>query len=190
MKKVSMFLLVLVAAGGFAFSADLMDYPAPLRSGNFLVDVGVGWAFASASGSSISASIKVPPIAISAEYCLPSVPISVGGLMGFYQYEWRYSRTYTSWAESWTYFTLGARANWHWDIGVSWFDLYTGIFGGYTHFSWSGDSNPYIGYIMQTYGGIDFGGQIGAHFYLANNIGVVAEWGYPFTTKAGLALKF
>jgi hypothetical protein len=190
LKKVSLLLLALMVAGGFAFSADLMDYPSPLKGGNFLTDVGIGWSFASGSGTSTSASTKIPPIVLSAEYCLPSIPISAGGIVGFYQYEWRYLGGNTPWVETWTYVTFGARANWHWNISVSWFDLYTGVFVGYTYFSWSSGSNPHTGNVNQTYKGIDFGGQVGAHFYFAENIGVTAEWGYPFITKAGLALKF
>jgi len=191
MKRLLMFLLVLLITGGIAFSADLMDYPASLNGGNFLFDVGLGWAFVSSSGTSISTSIKIPPIVLSAEYCIPSVPISIGGLAGFYQYEWRYSELKTPWIETWTYTTFGARINWHWNIGVSWFDLYTGAFIGYTYFSWSSGLNSYTDQIMQqTHRGIDFGGQVGAHFYFAKNIGALAEWGYPFVTKAGFALKF
>jgi hypothetical protein len=190
LKKVSLFLLVLIVTGGFVFSADLMDYPSSLKGGNFLTDVGIGWAFASGTGTSISASVKIPPIVLSAEYCFPSIPISLGGIVGFYQYEWRYSGISTPWAETWTYVTFGARVNWHWNIGVNWFDLYTGAFIGYTYFSWSTDSNPYTGRVDQTDRGVDFGGHVGAHFYLTENIGIVTEWGYPFVTKTGLALKF
>jgi len=183
MKKVLLLLLVLSAAGGFAFSADLMDYPTSLGGGDFLIDAGLGWAFTSGSSTSISASTTIPPIVLSAEYCLPSIPVSVGGLMGFYQYEWRHSGVNTPWVETWTYATFGVRANWHWNIGVSWFDLYTGAFIGYNYFSWSSESK-------YTHGGLDFGGQVGAHFYFAKNMGALAEWGYPFVAKAGLALKF
>ena len=191
MKKVFLFLLVFIMTCGFAFSVDLMDYPAPLSSGNLLADVGLGWAFASSSGNSISASIKVPPIVLSAEYCLPSVPISIGILAGFYQYEWKYSEIVSPWIETWTYTTFGGRVNWHWNIGVSWFDLYTGAFVGYTYFSWSSGFNTNTDHIMQQrHEGIDFGGQVGAHFYFSKNVGAVAEWGYPFITKAGFALKF
>jgi hypothetical protein len=190
LKKVSVLLLVLMVTGGFVFSADFMDYPSPLKGGSFLTDVGIGWAFASGTGTLITSSVKIPPIILSSEYCLPSIPISIGGIVGFYQYEWRYSGITNPWAETWTYVTFGARANWHWNIGVSWFDLYTGVFVGYTYFSWSSGSNPYTGRVDQTYRGVDFGGHVGTHFYLAENIGVVTEWGYPFVTKAGLALKF
>jgi len=189
-KKALLFLLILAATGGFVFSADLMDYPESLNGGNFLVDTGLGWAFTSGSGATMNTSIKVPPIVFNAEYCLPSVPISLGCLVGVYQYDWRHSAINTPWLESWTYATFGARVNWHWNIGVSWFDLYTGAFIGYTYSSWSVDSTPYEINIKQTYGGIDFGGQVGAHFYFAKNLGAVAEWGYPFVTKAGFALKF
>jgi len=186
MKRVLFLFLAFVMAGGFAFSVDLMEYPPPLEGGNILVDAGVGYAFASGLG----ATIKIPPVVASAEYCLPTgVPISLGALAGFYQFEWRYLGT-ASWVETWTYATFGARANWHWNIDASWLDLYTGAFVGYTYFKWSSDSRPYDGYIQPYYGGIDFGGQVGAHFYFTKHIGAVLEFGFPFAAKAGVALKF
>jgi len=161
-----------------------MEYPPPLDGGDILIDAGLGWAFASGAG----ATMKIPPIVVSGEYCLPSAPISIGALFGFYRFEWK-SALY-SWVETWTYATFGARANWHWNIDVNWLDLYTGAFVGYTYFSWSSDSKPYLGYVKPAYGGIDFGGQVGAHFYFTNHVGAVVELGYPFVAKAGLALKF
>jgi len=172
-------------ACGFAFSVDLMEYPPPLEGGNILVDAAVGYAIMSAVG----ATLKFPPVVASAEYCLPTgVPISIGALAGFYQYEMKYPLY--SWVETWTLATFGARANWHWNIDINWLDLYTGAFVGYTYFSWSSDLPPSLGYIQPYYGGLDFGGQVGAHFYFAKHIGVVFELGYPFAAKVGLALKF
>ena len=187
MKRLFLFLLVLGVAGGFAFSADLMDYPPSLEGGNILVDIGIGYAFLPTRLNS-DPTMKIPPIVLSAEYCLPSgVPISVGALAGFYQCEWTGG---TNWAETWTFVTFGARANWHWNIDVSWLDLYTGAFFGYTLYSYINDGNPQIGHIHPSYGGLSFGGQAGAHIYLSKHLGFVAEMGYPFVAKAGLALKF
>jgi len=183
MKRVLLFLLVFLMAVGFAFSADLMDYPPPLNGGNILVDIGVGYTFPDAA----SAIIKIPPIIASAEYCLPSVPISVGALIGFYQYEWD-SVSYGWGVETWTYATFDARANWHWNIDASWLDLYTGALLGYTYFN-SSYSRPYL-YAELKYGGLEFGAQAGAHFYFSEHFGVVAELGYPFIAKVGLTLKF
>jgi len=184
MKKSLLFFFIFLMAVGFAFSADLMDYPPPLEGGNILIDAGIGYAFASGAG----ASIKFPPVVLSVDYCLPSVPISVGGLAGFYQYTWEFPSL--SWTSTWTYATFGARANWHWNIDVKWLDLYTGAFFGYTYFSWHSDKDPYPGYVAPSYGGLDFGGQAGAHFYFSKHFGAVAELGYPFVAKVGLALKF
>ena len=191
MKKVLLLLLVLFVAGGLAFSADLMNFPPSLDGGNILIDVGLGFALAPKKDT----SMKVPPIVLSAEYCLPSgVPISVGGLIGFYQYEYRYKDpgAHVPWVETLTFLTFGARANWHWniDIGIDWIDLYTGIFFGYTNFSWSSNSSPYSGYVQDAHGGLNFGGQAGAHLYFTNRFGAVVELGYPFVAKAGLAIKF
>ena len=180
MKRALLFLLVFGVVGGFTFSADLMDYPPPLDSGNILVDVGLGYVFVP------DTTIKIPPIVASAEYCLPSVPISVGGLVGFYQYEKKAPKEL--WVETWTYVTFGARANWHWNIDVSGLDLYTGALFGYNYFTWFSD-RPY-GYVEPANSGLVFGFQGGAHFYFSEYVGVVAELGFPFLAKVGLALKF
>ena len=182
MKKVFLVLLVLTVFGATAFASDLLSYPPPLRPGNILIDVGVGYAFATGSG----ASMVVPPLVLTVEYCLPvGVPISVGGLIGYYQWEWRGA----GWVETWSYTTFGARANWNWNINLDWLNLYTGVFVGYTHFSWSANvAGSEI--IAPNYGGVSIGGQAGARFFFSRNFGAVVELGFPFVAKAGLAIKF
>jgi hypothetical protein len=178
MKKVLLVFGVLLVMAGFAFSADLMDYPPPLEGGNFLVDAGIGWALSDDK----DASIKIPPVAVSAEYCIPTgAPISIGALVGFYQFNWG------SWKETWTYLTFGARANWHWNIEVCSLDLYTGVFIGYTNVSLSGRPESRGG---PSPGGFKFGGQAGMHYYFSDRVGAVLELGYPFIVKAGAAFKF
>jgi hypothetical protein len=182
MKKIVLVLLFLSLAAGFVFSGDLMKYPPPLEGGDILIDLGLGWAF---SAADTGISIKIPPIVLNAEYCLPFIPISVGALAGFYQLGW--TGGYSYWNETWTYATFGGRANWHWNFDVSWLDFYTGVFFGYTHFSFTSN---YISGPERAYGGIEYGGQVGVHFYFTKNIGAVAELGYPFVAKAGVAFKF
>ena len=191
MKRVLLFFLVFLMVGVFAFSADLMNYPRSLDGGNILVDVGFGYALAPKPNT----TINIPPILLSAEYCLPSsVPISVGGLVGFYQYGYKYKEpgSHVPWEETLTFVTFGARANWHWnvDININWIDLYTGIIVGYNYFSQTIEGNPYSGYVQSAHGGLAYGGQAGAHFYFSDRIGAVVELGYPFVAKAGVALKF
>jgi len=181
-KKLFLVLLLLVVVGTSAFAIDLLSFPPSVQPGNILVNAGLGYATAPISG----ASIVIPPLVLSVEYALPvEVPISVGALVGFYRWEW--TARNIGWVNTYTYFTFGARANWHWNIDVDWLNLYTGLFLGFTHFSWSTTSEHIP---APSYGGLVFGGQIGARFFFANNIGAVIELGFPFVAKAGITLRF
>jgi hypothetical protein len=186
MKKLVLIMVVLATAAAGAFAFDPMSYPPPVESGDFLIDVTIGYAGAYGYTGS-GTKMKIPPLGINVEYALPvSVPISVGGLLAFYQYGWENYYSYT-----WTYVFFGGRGNWHWNFDVDWLDAYTGVFIGYRYFKESYDGpKDYWGYTEAKYGGLAFGGQVGAHFYFTKNIGAVVEAGYPFLIKAGLALKF
>jgi uncharacterized membrane protein len=186
MKKVVLFLLIFAVVGGVAFSFDIMSYPPPLAGGGkLMIDLGVGLHYGSSYGK-----MSIPPLFANIEYALPvGVPISVGGFFALYQYKYSwYSDSDYGWA--YTFMTFGARGNWHWGFDVSWLDFYTGIWLGWSAVTskWYGD-NYVSSYRSSNYGGFDFGGQVGVHFYFTNNIGLVLEAGYPFL-KAGLALKF
>ena len=187
MKKFVMVLLVLAVVGVSAFAFDPLSYPPPLSGGGkLMVDVGAGLAFGYGSGK-----MSIPPLFGKVEYALPvEVPISVGGIFGFYQYKWDYSGFGVGWKETWTFMYFGGLANWHWGFDVSWLDLYTGITIGYLYYKWESDYKGDRGWYSEpSYGGFTFGGQIGAHFYFTNTVGLMLEIGYPFL-KVGLALKF
>ena len=188
MKRRLLIFAMVVIWSGSAFAADLLHYPPSVEGGNILIDIGLGFIFPSAS----DAKIKIPPLSLCVDYCLPvGVPISVGGLFAFHQWGKDYNDPPEKWSETWNYITGGIRGNWHWNIDVKWLDFYTGIFLGYTYFKCSfdnPDSPP--GYNKPNYGGFNFGVQAGAHFYFTNFIGALVEIGYPYPIKAGLALKF
>ena len=184
MKKLVLVLLILLVAASSAFAFDILSYPPPLEGGgDFMIDVGVGLAAYGWGGK-----ISIPPLFLDIEYALPvMVPISVGGFVSFFQYKYAYQ---SLWNEKWTFVVSGARANWHWGFDVEWLDFYTGIWMGYRYFRFSSDKSVSSGYNKPTYGGFDWGTQVGAHFYFTNIVGVIVESGYPYWIKAGLALKF
>jgi hypothetical protein len=186
MKKVVVVLAVFILAASGAFAIDMMSYPPPVEGGDLMVDVGIGYA--SALGYSGSGTtMKIPPIFAQVEYALPvGVPISVGGMVSFWQYGWEYY----SYSYTWTYVVGGARANWHWGLDVDWLDFYTGLLIGYRYFKENYDGPKGYWYTEANYGGFTVGAQAGAHFYFTKNVGAVLEAGYPFLIKAGLALKF
>jgi hypothetical protein len=169
MKKMLMMPLVLALCCGSAFAFNILSYPPPVRGSDLQIDIGVGFTG--------GGTLRIPPLEFNVEYALPAnVPISLGGLVAFYQTGRR--------NDGWTYVTFGGRANWHWAFPVKWLDLYTGIFLGYRYANWEGTS------IVSSGSGFAFGGQLGAHFYFTKTLGLVVEFGYPFLAKAGLAIKF
>ena len=190
MKKILMVLLVFALAGTSVFALDLLQYPPPLKGGNVMLDVGIGYAFTGflSSGSKMS----IPPLFISAEFALPTkAPISVGGLFAIYQYKYNANLFGVKWSEKYTSMYFGARGNWHWNFSPKWLDFYTGINIGYDYFKITLDPKPnYSWYSEPRYGGFTVGAQVGAHFYFTDFLGVVVEAGYPYLIKAGLALKF
>ena len=185
MKKIVFVLLIAATIGGTAFSVsfDIMSYPPPVQGGNFMVDLGLGLRSMGYS----NAKWKIPPIFAQVEYALPvNVPISVGGMFTIskYGYDWGGPADY-KWR--WTDMTFAGRANWHWGLDIDWLDLYTGLAMGYTR-SVFDDGGYAVG--GKDYGGFFFSAQVGAHFYFTKTIGVMAEFGYPYWLKAGVALKF
>jgi hypothetical protein len=186
MKKLILIPVIFAVMSGGLAALDLFSYPSALEGGDILVDVAIGYA--SALGFSGSGTtLKIPPVSAGVEYALKaSVPISVGGMAAF----WRYGWDYYNYGYTWTYIVGGARANWHWNFDIPWLDAYTGLLIGYRYFKEDYDGPQGSWYTAANYGGFTYGVQAGAHFYFSNKIGALAEVGYPFLIKAGLALKF
>jgi hypothetical protein len=182
MKKLLLLLVVFIIGAAGAFAFDPLSYPPSVSGGNILVDVGIGFTGAEYG------KISIPPLRVSAEYALPvEVPISVGGLFAFH------STKYTWGGDdlAWTFFTFGARANWHWNINVPWLDLYSGLILGYqvSSLDYDGPNASFYENYFEL-GGFMLGGQVGAHLYFTEMLGAFVEFGYPYWASAGLALKF
>ena len=181
MKRTILVLLIFAVVAGSAFAIDLLSFPPPVDPGSVMIDVGIGFRYLSWDlGGFLGTRMQVPPLWLQVEYALPvGVPISVGGAFGF-------TRRVDRWGVgvSANYFTPQLRANWHWGFPVQWLDFYTGLGLGVDirNVSWEGESDTDVRFY--------YGMQVGAHFYFTDNIGVVAETGFPYYLKAGLALKF
>jgi hypothetical protein len=186
MKKLLLLLVVFVIGTSGVFAFDILSYPPPVKGGNILVDVGLGFTGAEYG------DISIPPLRANVEYALPvGVPISVGGLLAFHQNT--YKTFIGEW--KWNHFAIGARGNWHWGIDVSWLDLYSGLFLGYVINSVSFNGNTgYTDSVWEDYykepSYFTVGVQIGSHFYFTEKIGLLVELGYPYWANIGLALKF
>jgi hypothetical protein len=183
MKKLLLLLVVFIIGASGVFAFDILSYPPPVRGGNILVDIGLGFT------GTKHGDISIPPLRADVEYALPvGLPISVGGLVAFHQ------NKYDIYEGEWTYnhFAIGARGNWHWGIDVSWLDLYSGLFLGYVINTVSFDGNS--GYPWEDFNKdpsyFALGVQIGAHFYFTEKIGLQVELGYPYWANIGVALKF
>jgi hypothetical protein len=177
MKKLLLVLLILVVVGTSVFAFDPLSYPPPLGGGgNVLLDAGVGYYYGL---SMFGYNIGIPPLFVHLEYALPvEVPISIGGGISFFQ--WKYG-----WNDTITWVTPSVRGNWHWGFDVDWLDLYTGLSLMWEVVSWSDRD---YGSGLYGWGGLRFGGQVGAHFYFSDRVGAMVEAGYPYS-KVGIAFK-
>ena len=185
MKKIVLVLLILAVTAGTAFAFEILSYPPPLAGGgSLMLDAGIGvlytpWSIVGA----IIGKIRIPPLFLNVEYALPiKVPISVGGGVSFSQ--WNFSNDYRL-----TQITPYTRASWHWGFDAKWLDFYTGISLGYNIVTvqWRSD---YTGSRSTWGSSFNYGTHVGAHFYFSKVFGAVAEVGYPFLIKVGLAFKF
>ena len=137
--------------------------------------------------------MKIPPLVATGDYCLPiSVPISVGAMFSFAQYE--YSYDYLG-SHSWThtYLIFAGRGNWHFGFDIKGLDLYAGLSMGYRYYNYQYDGADKTwadNWYTSSYSGLYWGTQAGVHYYFTKNFGVGAEFGYPIFVRAGLAFKF
>lgn len=184
MKKAFLVLLIFAVVTGSAFAFDILSYPPPLGGGAFMVDVGVGLRHVKDLWP-VWLDMAIPPLWIQAEYALPTrVPISVGAGFSFA----RYKEDIFGVETSANVFNFHTRGSWHWAFPVSWLDFYTGLSIGADIIS---SKVEYWGIsASETEPDFYYGVHVGTHFYFTRNIGAVAETGYPFFIKAGLALKF
>lgn len=120
------------------------------------------------------------PIGLAYDYGLKE-RISLGGYVGYA------SKTvnYGFFDASFTYILVGARGNYHFDAGDR-FDPYVGVLLGYNAASVS-TSN---GGVLAAGGGVAYGGQLGARYFLTDNLAAVGELGYGIGyLTLGLAYK-
>jgi len=186
MKKLLFVVLILAVFAGSAFAFDILSYPPPVSGGNIMVDVGAGLV----STGYTSGKFGIPPLFVQAEFALPvNVPISVGGGVSFFSWNWDQKIYGNDFGFNVTYITPQARANWHWGFPVSWLDFYTGLGVGWDIVTVKYNDDRYKSSSAGS-SGLYWGLQAGAHFYFSKNIGAMAETGWPFWLKGGLALKF
>lgn len=175
MKKIILSVAVVFMAFSFA-----QAQTTPYEQGSNVLQVGLGLG-----GGFSTGTMTMPPIQVRYDYGLTE-KISIGGVVGFagskYTYpggDWKYS-----------YFLLAARGNYHFDVNVDKLDLYAGLTLGYNNVSakWKGSG--------ASFGSADgssaiFGAQVGANYYLKDNLAIWADLGYGLGyLNLGVAFKF
>jgi hypothetical protein len=92
---------------------------------------------------------------------------------------------------NYTYILIGARAAYHFDLGVDNLDPYAGAMLGYNAASVGFDPDPGPPFNNITAGGVILGGFAGARYGFTDKIGAFAELGYGLgTATIGLTYKF
>jgi hypothetical protein len=172
MKKV--LLLSLITIVTIAFSAQ-KSQAQEYEQGSLVANVGIG--LGGGLGLPISASV---------DYGFKE-KISLGGFVGF-------STTNEDlgfFKVNYTYILVGARAAYHFDLGVDKLDPYAGVMLGYNAASVGFEPDPGPPFNNITAGGVILGGFAGARYYITDNIGAFAELGYGLgTATIGVAYKF
>jgi hypothetical protein len=90
-----------------------------------------------------------------------------------------------------TYMLFGAKGNYHFFQSDK-IDAYGGVLLGYNSAKITYDNGTpnFPGYVSPTYGGVVYGGSVGARYYFTDSIAAFAELGYGLGyLNAGLAYK-
>ncbi len=171
MKKVLLSLFTIVTIAFSAQKTQAQEY----SQGSLVANVGVG--LGGGLGLPISASV---------DYGFKE-KISLGGFVGF-------STTNEDlgfFKVNYTYILVGARAAYHFDLGVDKLDPYAGAMLGYNVANVGFEPDPGPPFNNITAGGVILGGFAGARYYITDNIGAFAELGYGLgTATIGVAYKF
>ena len=125
------------------------------------------------------------PIGLSGEYGI-SDKLGVGGFLGFAGK----SEDLGFYKVKYSYFLVGARANYHFDLDIDNLDPYAGVILGYNAASVKLDGAP-AGTPSPTAGGAVFGAHAGARYFFTESIGAYAEVGYGLgIINLGVTAKF
>jgi hypothetical protein len=171
MKKI--FVMMLICFSGVSvFAAENSNFPSSVEPGNIITNVGMG--LLNSPALSNHGIPLVPPLSISAEYALPiSIPLSVGAVIGFTSSE------QSGGDETWTVFSIGAKAAYHFKWEIRGLDTYATLTLGGNFLS---GNDP----------GFLFGLEVGVRFFFNSNVGVFIEEGFNTFTylRSGLVFKF
>jgi len=168
-KKIIVALLILIIAAGSASAFNFMDYGAGIKGGDLMVNV-AGTFGDSWTGLSFGAVAAI-------DWALPlPLPLTVGLEAGALFLPKRYGNY-----EGMIAIPIIARIAWHFDLGISNFNLdpYILLKVGY---ALGFVTDPYPGYQYEMASGIIYGFNIGARWFFNDSFGIYLEAGYEYDT--------
>lgn len=109
------------------------------------------------------------------------------GIGGIFRY-WSYSENYFAGKWSYTDILIGGQANYHFKLQSSKFDPWVGVTLAYDAGSVKWDGPSGFNYASPTYGGLFFGGNAGARYFLSPTLALSARFGFGSLSYGGLDL--
>ncbi len=130
---------------------------------------------------------STPQFGLNYEYGMAVKDFGLIGIGGIARY-WGYSETYYDGKWKYTDILIGAQANYHFKIGDGKFDPWLGVTLAYDAGSVSWDGPSGHSYVSPTYGGMFFGGNAGARYWVSPAFAVSARLGFGSLGYGGLDL--
>jgi hypothetical protein len=187
-KKIALVVVLAMISAGGVFALNLKAYPTPIKPGNWMINLGVGF------GTPLNGKTVIPPLTASLDYALGGLPFTLGVLGGFTTSEqtsgssaWGYTYDYTGIA-------VAGRFGYHPDLGVKNLNISANIALGYYIYTgkatytagWSGPTSD-----SDNYSRLYLGFNLGARYFFTNNFGAFVDFGYSAMSlvTAGLSFK-
>ncbi|MCL2833680.1 MAG: hypothetical protein FWD78_10960 [Treponema sp.] len=168
MKKLVLILALVILVGGAAFSFDMTTFPAPLKPGSLLVNVGGTLGSYWFTGMSFGAIGAV-------DYCMPfPIAITFGGEAGIMLT----SGAYYGYSRNMAIIPIMFRAAWHPNFEVPNLDVYGMLKVGYGIGFWTNNNNNSSYSNYSNPGGFIFGAVIGGRYFFSSNMAVYGELGW------------
>lgn len=150
----------------------------PFEKNSKVLQVGLGLGGGFATGN-----ISMPPLQVRYDHGITE-NISIGGVVGFAGSKY----DYPGGKLKYSYLLVAARGNYHFDINVEKLDLYAGLTLGYNNVT---SKYTGAGGFKADGSSVLFGAQVGANYYIKENLALWADLGYGLGyLNLGVAFKF
>jgi hypothetical protein len=185
MKKIALLLAL-------AMATSFITHSQQFKKSTGALNVGIGLGSGLYSGHHYKMSI--PPIILAYDHGITEKLgigyISLGGYFAISGSKWEYDDGFYNYGWKYTYFTVGPRAAYHFDV-VDVLDLYAGILVGVNIVSSKSFGDTSMGSYSAQKTGIAHAEFAGIRYYFTPVIGAFAELGYGVTyLTLGVTFKF